>query len=276
VIGKRRAAATRPAERLPGEVVLPGGTANQGRVVRVGDTVRRPQSNTSPATHALLRHLEAVGFDGAPRFLGVDSDEREILTFIPGATAVPPYPDWALTDAALVSVAELLRAYHRAVAGFDPTPYAWPSSPPEAFAGELVSHNDLNLDNVVFREGRAVALIDFDLASPGSRLWDVACAARLWAPLRAEEHIRDARRGRALQRLRLFVDAYEVDRTDRARLVAAVQENQDWFRRLIERQIAAGHAAFLEYWESDAKSRAQAFRSWLSDNEAAVREALEL
>jgi hypothetical protein len=26
----------------------------------------------------------------------------------------PPYPDWALTDEALVSVAELLRAYHQA------------------------------------------------------------------------------------------------------------------------------------------------------------------
>lgn len=255
---------------------LAGGLANRGHVVRVGETVRRPQRVTSPATHALLRHLEAVGFDGAPRFLGVDPQGREVLTYLPGTTPVRPYPDWALTDEALVSVADLLRSYHRAVETFDWSPHAWPPSAPDAFSGELISHNDVNLDNVVFRGGRAVALIDFDLASPGSRLWDVACTARLWAPLRAEDHIRDARRGRALQRLRLFVDAYEVDDTDRARLVAAVEENQDWFRRLIERQIAAGHTAFLEYWESDAKSRAQAFRSWLSDNEAAVREALGL
>src|SRR3712207_7405941 len=43
-----------------------------------------------------------------------------------------------------------------------PTPYEWPPSPPAPFAEGLVSHNDVNLDNVVFRDGRAVALIDFE------------------------------------------------------------------------------------------------------------------
>lgn len=31
----------------------------------------------------------------------------------------PPYPDWALTDEALIRVAELLRAYHQAVDTFN-------------------------------------------------------------------------------------------------------------------------------------------------------------
>ena len=48
---------------------LPGGTANRGLVVRVGDTVRRPTAPCWPATHALLAHLSRVGFDGAPRVL---------------------------------------------------------------------------------------------------------------------------------------------------------------------------------------------------------------
>ena len=39
-------------------------------------------------------------------------------------------PDWALTDEALVSVADLLRDYHRAVQHFDPTAHVWPPSPP--------------------------------------------------------------------------------------------------------------------------------------------------
>src|SRR3954468_1956307 len=213
------------------EELLTGGTTNRGLVVRVGDTVRRPQRPTSPATHALLRHLADVGFTGAPRFLGVDRAGREVLSYIPGTAITPPYPAWALTDEALVSVAALLRAYHRAVSTFDPEPYRWPPSPPgppptpPPFAGELVSHNDMNLDNVVFRDGRAVALIDFDLASPGSRVWDVACAVRLWAPLRPATFVDDARRGRELTRLRLFVDSYGLDDRDRKRLVTAIQHN---------------------------------------------------
>ena len=43
---------------------------------------------------------------------------------------------------------------------------------PAAYREGLVSHNDPNLDNIIFRDGEAVALIDFDLASPGSALWD--------------------------------------------------------------------------------------------------------
>jgi len=256
------------------EVPLPGGVANRGRVVRIGDTVRRPLRATSPATHALLRHLAAIGFDGAPRLLGIDEQGREVLGFIPGETVIRPYPDWAFTVEALVSVAELLRAYHRAVADFDPGSYPWPQSPPAPFAGELVSHNDPNLDNVVFRDGRAVALIDFDLAAPGSRLWDVACAARQWAPLRPDTHIHDPRHGSAFARLRVFLDAYGTDGVDGARFPLAVQQNQEWFGRLIERYVAAGHEGFAEYARSEARLSADAYRRWLADSEPALQAAL--
>lgn len=50
---------------------LPG---NASRVVRVGDTVRRSVGPWSAAAHAVLQHLERVGFDGAPRFLGIDAE----------------------------------------------------------------------------------------------------------------------------------------------------------------------------------------------------------
>jgi hypothetical protein len=255
-------------------VPLPGGIANQGRVVRVGDTVRRPLRSTSPAAHALLRHLEAVGFSGAPRILGIDAQDREVLSYLPGRTVIPPYPDWAFTDDALASVARLLRDYHRAVSGFDPAPHAWPASPPEPFAGELVSHNDLNLDNIVFRDGRAVGLIDFDLASPGCRLWDVACALRLWAPIRPDERIKDARSGRALERCRVFLAAYGAEDLALDLLLRAVQQNQEWFSRLIDRYVASGHAGFTEYSRSEARMRAGDYRLWLAENETALRQAL--
>jgi Phosphotransferase enzyme family len=256
------------------EVPLPGGIANRGKVVRVGNTVHRPQRDTSPATHALLQHLETVGFDGAPRFLGLDVQNREILSYVPGAPALAPYPDWALTDEALISVATLLRAYHDAVTGFDPTPYVWPPSPPQSMAGQLVSHNDPNLDNIIFRDGRAVALIDFDLASPGSRLWDVACAARLWAPLRPTAYIIDNRRGREFERLRTFVDSYGLNRAEKAQLLSAVVKNQAWFYQLVAGHIAAGHTAFLQYTKAPTRMPPREYARWLSDNEPVATRAL--
>jgi Phosphotransferase enzyme family len=253
--------------------VLTGGTANRGRVVRIGDTVRRPLRATSAATHALLRHLEDVGFPGAPRFLGVDDEGREVLSFVPGTAITPPFPAWALTDDALVSVAELLREYHAAVRGFDPTPHTWPPAPAR-FAGELVSHNDVNLDNVVFRDGRAAALIDFDLAAPGSRVWDVAGAVRLWAPLRPEDYIDDVRRGRALHRLRLFVDSYGLDAAGRAGLVSAVRHHHEWAYDIIDTEAANGHPAFSEYWGRAARVRAARIRQWYLDSAAALTAAM--
>jgi hypothetical protein len=165
-------------------VILRGGYTNDGKVVRIDDTVRRPWRATSPATAALLRHLEATGFEGAPHFLGRDDEGREVLSYVRGEAAIEPHPPWALTDDALVSVARVLRRFHDAVASFDPTPYDWPHAVPERVRAGTISHNDPNLDNVVFVAGEAVALTDFDLASPGSAVWDVACGPAVGATAR--------------------------------------------------------------------------------------------
>jgi Ser/Thr protein kinase RdoA (MazF antagonist) len=160
------------------------------------------------------------------------------------------------------------------VSTFGATAHRWPPSPPAEYVEGLVSHNDLNLDNVLFRNGRAVALIDFDLAGPGSRLWDVACAARLWAPLRPDSAIHDDRRGRALERFRLFVDGYGVSGPDRPRVVEAVRLNHGWFRELIRNHAEEGHAVFAAHWNPEARQRAQQHARWFAENEQAMRAAL--
>jgi thiamine kinase-like enzyme len=242
-------------------------------VVRLGDTVRRPQRRTSHATHRLLEHLELAGFDGSPRFLGVDARNREVLSFIPGEAVTPPYPSWALSDAALQSVAVLLRRYHQAVSSLDPSGLSWPASPPDPYGGGLVSHNDPNLHNVVFRHGRAVAFIDFDLASPGSVRWDIAAAARLWAPLRADADISDSRRGRALARFKLFVDTYGPDGTDHAELVRAVQVNHDWLYMMVRAEALTGSPGFIDYWRR-AADRVARTRQWYAMNQQQLKDAL--
>lgn len=240
--------------------------------MRVGNTVRRPQRATSEATHALLDHLASVGFDGAPRFLGVDPQGREVLSYVAGEAVTPPYPRWALTDEALRSVAGLLRRYHAAVEGFDSSPYIWPASPPAPFDGELVSHNDPNLDNVVFQNRRAVALIDFDLASPGSRLWDVAATARLWSPLRSEEDVVDLRRGQSLRRLRLFVEAYG-DQPEPGALVEAIHRNHDWLYAIVLAGAEQGNPGFADYWHQ-AAGRVARTRRWLAEHHQVLLDGL--
>ena len=182
--GSRRHATGRRLATGPGpEVELTGGTANQGLVVRVGDTVRRPWRPTTPATHALLRHLEQVGFDGAPRLLGVDDQGREVLTYLPGEAVAPPYPAWALSRPALESVARLLRRYHDAVESFDGSAHTWQLPVPPRFTTGLVSHNDPNLDNIVFRDGVAAATSHTRDPGPGNASVPhcmSACRISLW------------------------------------------------------------------------------------------------
>jgi len=259
----------------PLEVPLHGGITNAGLVTRAGGTVRRPLRTTSAATHALLDHLERVGFDGAPRLLGVDDRGREVLSYIPGEAVIPPYPAWALTDEALVSVAWLLRRFHDAVATFDPSGHAWPEPVPEAFRDGIVSHNDPNLDNVIFVAGRAVALIDFDLASPGSAVWDVACAARLWAPLRDERDAPDQLRDSGLDRLRTFTEAYGLPARNRGRVVDAMVQAHDWCYDIVRAHVADGHETFGRVWRDGGRVRADRTRSWLAANGPRMRAALD-
>jgi hypothetical protein len=239
---------------------LAGGTANRGLVVRVGGTVVRPIAPCWPATHALLAHLSAVGFDGAPRVLAVTA-ATEVLTYIEGQAAVPPLAPGTLTDAALVSVADLLRRYHLAMASFDPAGYGWPRPVPAPYRTGLISHNDVHPANLVFRDGRAVALIDFDLAGPGCAAWDLAAAARYWAPLQDDRDIADGRQGRGLERFRIFLHASGLSRAERRRVAETIVVNHDWTYAIVTEAAAAGHQAFADHWRAVAEPAGRA-RHW--------------
>jgi Phosphotransferase enzyme family len=258
------------------EVILNGGSTNAGLVSRIGDTVRRPRRPTGAATKALLDYLEALGFAGAPQYLGSDDQGREVLTYIPGQAAIEPHPPWVYADEVLVSVAQLVRSYHDAVAGFDPSPYEWPHPLPPRFRGGIVSHNDPNLDNVIFRAQRAVALIDFDLASPGSTAWDLACAARLWVPLREPRDAPAQVRGRMLERLALFADAYGASRQERTDFVEAAPHCHRWCYAVVQRAVASGHKTFSRQWQSGGRERAERTGRWLSTQAPRMRHALGL
>jgi len=64
------------------EKKLTGG--NVSNVYRSENTVRRELKPGSAKIHTLLQHLENKGFHHAPKFLGVDEEDREVLSFIEG------------------------------------------------------------------------------------------------------------------------------------------------------------------------------------------------
>lgn len=90
------------------------GGGNLNPVTRIGDTVRRPVGRHTAAVHALLVHLRAAGFDGAPEPLGVDDRSREVLTYVPGRIHMPRRDGPLGIDAAVVAAGRLIRAFRNA------------------------------------------------------------------------------------------------------------------------------------------------------------------
>ena len=97
-----------------------------------------------------------------------------------------PMPSWAWDERVLGPAARLLRALHDATEGFDGAGRPWRS--PVHEPAEVICHNDFAPYNLVFRDGLPVAAIDFDHASPGPRVWDLAYLAYRLAPLGAREN----------------------------------------------------------------------------------------
>jgi hypothetical protein len=203
------------------ETPLAGGDVNL--VVRVGDTVRRPPEPAE--VQALLRWYEHAGFDGAPRFIGIDDQGREALSFVEGEPAFAPVPS---SDEVVAAIGTLLRRAHDAQSGFA-RPRAWAG-------GEVIAHNDLFWTNVIFRDGLPAALIDWELAGPSTRALDIAKAATYWAGVRIDEQLDEwgiplERRG---ERLRILCDGYGLTRTER---LGMLEELIAWRRiRLAERR----------------------------------------
>ena len=179
---------------VSGERQLPEGLGGVA-AWRAGDGVHRPIGPWTPTVHALLRHLEAVGFDGAPRVVRSDHAGREVLSFIEGdvLAAGPtwrpgsptPWPSWARTEECLVATARLLRRFHDAAATFAPPDEAvWRRYHVATLgSGEVVCHGDIGPHNTVYRSGLPVAFIDWDTIRPDDPIVEFGSAAWKYVPL---------------------------------------------------------------------------------------------
>ena len=172
------------------------------------------------SVHALLTHLQAAGLL-VPEPFGVEAD-REVLRFVLGDVPTEPYGEDVWTDESLVAVALLLRAIHDATTDFTVRQERWQL--PVVEPREVMCHNDLAPYNTVFRGGVPVGTIDWDTASPGPRIRDIAYVAYRWVPLQAPGHGNgpvdpDDR----VRRLQLLLASYETDLGEKEIIEAALE-----------------------------------------------------
>ncbi len=244
---------------------MAGGIANAGQVVRSGSHVLRPSTPHTESIHAFLRALRAAGFDGAPEPIGIDPNGRERLGYIEGEVPVAPYPAWCQTDAALRSVARLLRRFHDASRSFDPGDHCWSDALRDPAGGPVVLHNDGELSNVVFRDGVAVALIDFEFAAPGRPIYDLAHLARLWIPIddASDQERLGFEPADRPRRLRVIVDAYGLAPEERADMIGALDDAMDRVAAAVRRRLEAGDPNFVDRWRhTDGAERYERRRRW--------------
>jgi aminoglycoside phosphotransferase (APT) family kinase protein len=227
--------------------------------------------------HAFLRAVREAGFEGAPMPVGIDDDGRERLVFVEGDVPVPPHPDWSRTDEALASVARLLRGLHDAARTFDLRGRTWSAALADPAGGTLVCHNDVDISNVVFRDGVAVALLDFEFAAPGRPTYDLAQLARIWVPI--DDDVDQARVGwqpaDGPARLRLVADAYVLDRVGRAELLAALDDAIARIEAAVRRSVAAGDPSTVALWDrTGGAERYERRRRWWSEHHERFAAAL--
>ena len=258
--------------------MLHGGVANVGSVVRQGPHVLRPSNPHTPTIHAFLRHLRAAGFEAASFPIGVDPDGRERLEYIDGEVAYPPYPAWAQTDLALASGAALLRRLHDASAQFVPPPDAtWSREMADPEGGPVICHNDVCLENLVYRNQVAVGLLDFDFAAPGRRLYDLAQFARMNVPMDSDDDA--VLLGRTppfdpFRRLRIVADAYGLP-LGRGEFLALVGEGIRRGGEFLQRRLDEGNEAFIAMVAATGgMAKFDRRRAWFAANRDRFAEAL--
>lgn len=195
-----------PVDFVHEEEQLTGG--NVGEVSKRGDRVYRSAGSWTPGIQRLMRHLRDSGLEWVPEPFGMDDRGREVVAFIPGTVPNYPLPDYVWDEETLVTSARMLRDLHDATAGYRDPDAQWrlPAHEPV----EVICHNDFAPYNMVFRDGGLVGMIDFDMASPGSRLWDLAYLAYRLAPLSSPGNAEAGPFDTAeqLERLQRLIDAY--------------------------------------------------------------------
>ena len=258
------------------EEMLTGG--NVSNVYRSRDTVRRELKPESPKIHKLLKHLENKGFSYAPKFLGIDEKGREILSFIEGEAGNYPLKEYMWSNEGLKDIAKMLRHYHDAVSDF-PLSDDWNPIDNTPNKMEVICHNDFAIYNIIFNHQKPAGIIDFDIAAPGPRLWDIAYTLYTCVPLSRLYHtetgeavyydsLKDAKRIK--ERVKLFFESYGIEGLIED-FVEMVLLRLEGLCKFMIRKASEGDIAFqkminngeLKHYQNDIKFIREHGKEWI-------------
>jgi Ser/Thr protein kinase RdoA (MazF antagonist) len=183
--------------------------------------------------------LEKRGCNNVPRFIRIDDNGMEIVSFVQGECK-EDYPCTNDKNKQLLIIkklAEMMRKYHDATLTFEKTEKDnWMLSYKGDLEKEVICHNDIAPYNVTFVDGMPYGIIDFDTCCPAPRIWDIVYALYRFVPfsesvydidkLAYTDYNTDKDADFRKDSIRVFFDAYGMECPDylfeqmRARLQA--------------------------------------------------------
>ena len=202
--------------------------------------MRRAAHQGSATNHALLETLRAQGLDCVPRPLKLEPRYEE-LSYLPGECFGPTEPRKSIAweQEVLHRIGYAVRRFHDLSVDFlnKNRKSPWFPHAERCDHPEVICHNDLGPWNAPITGTGRISIIDWEMAAPGNRIWDVAQLAWHWVPYYLpKERRRLGFKGRwnFERRLATLMRGYGNADWSQAEISAAVLERQQRVIDLVE------------------------------------------
>lgn len=205
-------------------------------------------------------------FKGIPRVFGRDSIGRLQLEWIEGECAEVFEENEESSRVRLLSVGALLRQLHDSTSSIATNGVGnGRDSQDPSGVHEVICHGDAGPGNIVFRDGKAFAFIDWEMTAPGRRSWDLATALRYWAPFRNPSNKKPTELLlNPVQRASWILDGYSASEELRSEIVRLLPLNQKFQAEYVIARIKArGDSEYEEWVTKGGIRRLELDAAWL-------------